>query len=298
MSPLEGALLGESGKQMTDQIPKPAKLIIEALYASHLHRQATDVELKQCLDIVDTRGLAVLVKEIVSSSEAKENRELSLARQRSEALYPLRKITSLRTADHHTGVLLSEIVDEPVALRYDNARSIPPLLAERINNFSSLRVIKDDEPDIWLLSYESLDGVRAQPHHPLFMLVVLDDAQSYLDALATVRFRVDEASLLRAKTRRARELLENAGLQYTDLVYLGADAREPRLYPACIFETQHRADAEDPAALARYCGAALVFFHLFCNDSSRVAEALDNWDAVWGTDLSYRYNAISNAALE
>jgi hypothetical protein len=275
-----------------------AKLIIEALYASHLHRQATDVELKQCLDIVDTRGLAVLVKEIVCSSEAKENRELSLARQRSEALYPLRKITSLRTADHHTSVLLSEIVDEPVALRYDDARSTPPILAERINNFSSLRVIKHDEPDIWLLSCESLDGVRAQPNHPLFMLVVLDDAQSYLDALATVRFRVDEASLLRAKTRRARELLESAGLQYTDLVSLGADARAPGLHPACIFENQHRADAEDTAALARYCGAALVFFHLFCNDSSRALEALDNWDALWGTDLSYRYNAIWNAALE
>ena len=68
--------------------------------------------------------------------------------------------------------------------------------------------------------------------------------------------------------------------------------------PACVFENQHYPDAENPAALARYCGAALVFFHLFCIDFSRVAEALDNWDAVWGTDLSYRYNAISNAALE
>jgi len=254
--------------------------------------------MKHWLDVVDTRGLAVLVQEIVSSSEAKQNRELSLARQRSEALYPLRKTASLRIADHHTGVLLSEIEDEPVTLRCDHARSIPPLLAERVNNFSSLRVIEDDEPDIWLLSYESLDGVRALPSHPVFMLVVLDDAPSYLDALATVRFRVDEASLLRAKTRRARELLENPGLQYSDLVYLGADAREPGLYPACIFENQQRGDAENPAALARYCGAALVFFHLFCNNSSRALEALDHWDAVWGTDLSYRYNAISTAALE
>jgi hypothetical protein len=91
MSPLRERFdLGESGKQMTDQISKPAKLVIEALYASHLHRQATDVELKQCLDIVDTRGLAMLVKEIVSSSEAKENREnvLGAAKERGSLPAP------------------------------------------------------------------------------------------------------------------------------------------------------------------------------------------------------------------
>src|SRR5947209_2439086 len=283
---------------MTDQTSNPATLIIEALYASHFHRQVTDVEMKYWLDIVDTRGLAVLVQEIVSSPEAKRTRETLLVRQRSEALSPLRKITSLRTADHYTDVLLAEIADEPVTLRCDDPRNIPPQLAERIDTFALLRLTEDDEPDIWLLPYDSVDTVRPLPNHPLFMLVVLDDAQSYLEAFATVRFRVDEASLLRAKTRRARELLEHPGLQYSDLVYLGADARGPKLYPACIFENRHYPDAENPAALARYCGAALVFFHLFCIDSSRVAEALDSWDAVWGTDLSYRYNAISNAALE
>jgi hypothetical protein len=282
---------------MTDAISKPATLVIEALYAAHLCRPATDREMKHWLDIVDTRGLAVLVQEIVSSSEARQKRETALARQRAEALYPLRKITSLRTNDRHAGIVLSEIVDEPVTLRLDGAGNIPPLLAQRIEDFSCLRVVEDEDPDIRLLPYPSLSAAGPSPKTPLFMLVILDDAQSYLDALGTVRFRTDEASLLRGKTRCARELLENTGLQYTDLVYLGAESRQPRLYPACMFEQKRRADAENPAALARYCGAALVFFHLFCNDSSRAAETLDRWDSVWGTDLSYRYNVISNAAL-
>src|SRR5947209_4833234 len=282
---------------MTDQMSNPASLAIEALCAFHLHRQATDAELKHWLDVVDTRGLAILVQEIVSSSEAKQQREISVARQRREALYRLRKITSLRTSDHYMSALLSEIVDAPVSFRCDDLSSIPSLLVDRIRDFSSLLVIDHDEPDIWVLPYGSFGDVRTLPERCLFLLGVLDDAELYLDSLATARFRLDEASLSRAKTRRARELVENTGLQYGDLVYLRVDDREPAFYPACMFERKSR-DVTKSWALPRHCGAALVFFHLFCNDSSRAAEALDSWDAAWGTDLSYRYSAIWNAALE
>src|SRR5206468_3041248 len=101
-------------------------------------------------------------------------------------------------------------------------RSVPPQLAERIHEFASLELVKGEQADVRLVSHESLNSVSVQSASPRFLLVVLDNAESYLGALATVRFRVDETTFLRAKTRCAREQLENTELQYSGLVYLGA----------------------------------------------------------------------------